>query len=167
MKIKEYNQMMAYLTREARNPTPRVDFKLAETGRELSKDYADGRLVRPKNIKDKFPKVMFDKSTNKFTAMDPKDNKLVDEIYNSPDPTAAVKKLVKDTAPPDVNTNNKELNNTDAQMIRVRLSIIWIQQHILVTQSKERNYLSQCLIGYKKKIHRKKLQRRSSKQWTN
>ena len=47
MKIKEYNQMMAYLTREARNPTPRVDFKLAETGRELSKDYADGRLVRP------------------------------------------------------------------------------------------------------------------------
>ena len=110
MKIKEYNQMMAYLTREARNPTPRVDFKLAETGRELSKDYADGRLVRPKNIKDKFPKVMFDKSTNKFTAMDPKDNKLVDEIYNSPDPTAAVKKLVKDTAPPDVNTINKELN---------------------------------------------------------
>ena len=83
MKIKEYNQMMAYLTREARNPTPRVDFKLAETGRELSKDYADGRLVRPKNIKDKFPKVMFDKSTNK---------------------------LVKDTAPPDVNTINKELN---------------------------------------------------------
>ena len=67
MKIKEYNQMMAYLTREARNPTPRVDFKLAETGRELSKDYADGRLVRPKNIKDKFPKVMFDKSTNKNT----------------------------------------------------------------------------------------------------
>ena len=53
---------------------------------------------------------MFDKSTNKFTAMDPKDNKLVDEIYNSPDPTAAVKKLVKDTAPPDVNTINKELN---------------------------------------------------------
>ena len=95
MKIKEYNQMMAYLTREARNPTPRVDFKLAETGRELSKDYADGRLVRPKNIKDKFPKVMFDKSTNKFTAMDPKDNKLVDEIYNSPDPTAAVKDLLK------------------------------------------------------------------------
>ena len=52
----------------------------------------------------------FDKSTNKFTAMDPKDNKLVDDIYNSPDPTAAVKKLVKDTAPPDVNTINKELN---------------------------------------------------------
>ena len=43
MKIKEYNQMMAYLTREARNQTPRVDFKLAETGRELSKDYTDGR----------------------------------------------------------------------------------------------------------------------------
>ena len=83
MKIKEYNQMMAYLTREARNPTPRVDFKLAETGRELSKDYADGRLVRPKNIKDKFPKVMFDKSTNKFTAMDPKDNKTFDNL----DPT--------------------------------------------------------------------------------
>ena len=74
MKIKEYNQMMAYLTREARNPTPRVDFKLAETGRELSKEYADGRLVRPKkSIKDKDPKVMFDNSTNKFTAMDPKD----------------------------------------------------------------------------------------------
>ena len=42
MKINEYNQMMAYLTREARNPTTRVDIKLAETGRELSKDYSDG-----------------------------------------------------------------------------------------------------------------------------
>ena len=43
--------------------------------------------------------------------MDPKDNKLVDEIYNSPDPTAAVKKLVKDTAPPDVNTSTKSIIN--------------------------------------------------------
>ena len=110
MKISEYRQMMAYLTREARNPTPRVDMKLRETGAEMSKGYADGRLVRPKNLKDKFPKVMFDKSKNKFTAMEPKDDKLVDQIYNSPDPTAAVKKLVKDTAPPDVNTINKELN---------------------------------------------------------
>tara|TARA_R100000149_G_scaffold57267_1_gene26249 strand:- start:3885 stop:4571 length:687 start_codon:yes stop_codon:yes gene_type:complete len=110
MKISEYRQMMAYLTREARNPTPRVDMKLRETGAEISKGYADGRLVRPKNLKDKFPKVMFDKSKNKFTAMEPKDDKLVDQIYNSPDPTAAVKKLVKDTAPPDVNTINKELN---------------------------------------------------------
>ena len=96
MKISEYRQMMAYLTREARNPTPRVDMKLRETGAEISKGYADGRLVRPKNLKDKFPKVMFDKSKNKFTAMEPKDDKLVDQIYNSPDPTAAVKKLVKD-----------------------------------------------------------------------
>ena len=35
---------MAYLTREARNPTPRVDMK-RETGAEISKGYADGRLV--------------------------------------------------------------------------------------------------------------------------
>ena len=37
MKIKEYNQMMAYLTREARNPTPRVDFKLAERDESYQK----------------------------------------------------------------------------------------------------------------------------------
>ena len=101
---------------------------------------------------------MFDKSTNKFTAMDPKDNKLVDEIYNSPDPTAAVKKLVKDTAPPDVNTINKELNKYRRPDDQIKTFDNLDPQHILVTQQ-ERNCLSQCLIGYKTKIHRKKLQR--------
>ena len=81
---------------------------------------------------------MFDKSTNKFTAMDPKDNKLVDEIYNSPDPTAAVKKLVKDTAPPDVNTINKELNKYRRPDDQIKTFDNLIQQHILVTQSKEK-----------------------------
>jgi len=109
MKIKEYNQMMAYLTREARNPTPRVNMHLDTAAYESS--LPDGRLVRPKkSIKDKFPKVMFDKSTNKFTAMDPKDNKLVDDIYNAPDPTAAVKKLIKDDEPADVYQITKALN---------------------------------------------------------
>ena len=79
----KYREMMKHLTREARNPTPRVDFKLAETGRELSKEYADGRLVRPKNIKDKFPKVMFDKSTNKFTAKPDKTIKVMVNRYSS------------------------------------------------------------------------------------
>lgn len=36
MKIHEYRQMMKYLTREAKNPTPRVDFKLAQAGFESS-----------------------------------------------------------------------------------------------------------------------------------
>ena len=103
---------------------------------------------------------MFDKSTNKFTAMDPKDNKLVDEIYNSPDPTAAVKKLVKDTAPPDVNTINKELNKYRRPDDQIKTFDNLDPQHILVIQSKERNCLSQCLIGYKTKIRRKKLQKK-------
>ena len=166
MKIKEYNQMMAYLTREARNPTSCADFKLAETD-ELSKDYADGRLVRPKkNIKDKFQKSCLI-NLQKITAMDPKDNKLVDEIYNSPDPTAAVKKLVKDTAPPDVNTINKELNKYRRPDDQIK-TFDNLDPTTYPSDPKQREkLLNPCLIGYKTKIQRKKLQRRSSKQWTN
>ena len=46
------------------------------------------------------PKIMYNPATKKMTAMDPKDDNLVNSIYNSPNPVKRVEKLVKDTAPP-------------------------------------------------------------------
>ena len=46
------------------------------------------------------PKIMYNQATKKMTAMDPKDDNLVNSIYNSPNPVKRVEKLVKDTAPP-------------------------------------------------------------------
>jgi hypothetical protein len=61
-------------------------------------------------MRGKFPKVLFNQGSQKFEALDPKEDNLVNSIYNSPDPTNAVKKLVRDTAPPD---DIKPFNNFD------------------------------------------------------
>lgn len=45
------------------------------------------------------PKVMFNQGEGKFTAMDPKDDNLVNKIYNSKDPVKEVDKLVNETKP--------------------------------------------------------------------
>ena len=80
----KYKAMMKHLTREARNPTPRVDFKLAESGREAALDL-DGRLVRKRKTLSKYlpdedveaamkagNKIMVDRSSaSGFTTMDP------------------------------------------------------------------------------------------------
>ena len=78
--------MMAYLTREARNPTPRVDMKLQETGREMSllSEFEDKvprkrKALPPKTNRVKMSrgqlgkpkKVMFNYATNKFENMEP------------------------------------------------------------------------------------------------
>ena len=55
-------------------------------------------------MRGKFPKVLFNQGSQKFEALDPKEDNLVNSIYNSPDPTNAVKKLVRDTAPPAIVT---------------------------------------------------------------
>ena len=44
-------------------------------------------------------KVMFNQGEGKFTAMDPKDDNLVNKIYNSKDPVKEVDKLVNETKP--------------------------------------------------------------------
>ena len=46
------------------------------------------------------PKIMYNPATKKMTAMDPKDDNLVNSIYNSPNPVKRVEKLVKETTPP-------------------------------------------------------------------
>ena len=46
------------------------------------------------------PKIMYNQATKKMTAMDPKDDNLVNSIYNSPNPVKRVEKLVKETTPP-------------------------------------------------------------------
>ena len=46
------------------------------------------------------PKIMYNPATKKMTAMEPKDDNLVNSIYNSPNPVKRVNKLVADTAPP-------------------------------------------------------------------
>ena len=80
----KYREMMKHLPREARNPTPRVDFKLAESGREAALDL-DGRLVRKRKTLSKYlpdedveaamkagNKIMVDRSSaSGFTTMDP------------------------------------------------------------------------------------------------
>ena len=45
------------------------------------------------------PKVMFNQGEGKFTAMDPKDDNLVNKIFNSKDPVKEVDKLVNETKP--------------------------------------------------------------------
>ena len=45
------------------------------------------------------PKVMFNQGEGKFTAMNPKDDNLVNKIYNSKDPVKEVDKLVNETKP--------------------------------------------------------------------
>ena len=45
------------------------------------------------------PKVIFNQGEGKFTAMDPKDDNLVNKIYNSKDPVKEVDKLVNETKP--------------------------------------------------------------------
>ena len=75
-------------------------------------------------MRGKFPKVLFNQGSQKFEALDPKEDNLVNSIYNSPNPTNAVKKL--------------EIQHR--QMI-LNLSIILISLHIQVTQKLERNYL--------------------------
>ena len=46
------------------------------------------------------PKIMYNPATKKMTAMEPKDDNLVNSIYNSPNPVKRVEKLVKETTPP-------------------------------------------------------------------
>ena len=46
------------------------------------------------------PKIMYNPATKKMTAMEPKDDNLVNSIYNLPNPVKRVNKLVADTAPP-------------------------------------------------------------------
>ena len=61
-------------------------------------------------MRGKFPKVLFNQGSQNFEALDPKEDNLVNSIYHSPDPTNAVKKLVRDTAPSD---DIKPFNNFD------------------------------------------------------
>ena len=65
----------------------------------LSSNIKQPKTTAPKGAGSQ-PKIMFNQGERKFVAMDPKDDLLVNRIYNSPDPVADVKKLVKDTAPP-------------------------------------------------------------------
>ena len=65
----------------------------------LSSNIKQPKTSAPKGAGSQ-PKIMFNQGERKFVAMDPKDDLLVNRIYNSPDPVADVKKLVKDTAPP-------------------------------------------------------------------
>ena len=65
----------------------------------LSSNIKQPKSTAPKGAGSQ-PKIMFNQGERKFVAMDPKDDLLVNRIYNSPDPVADVKKLVKDTAPP-------------------------------------------------------------------
>ena len=65
----------------------------------LSSNIKQPKSTAPKGAGSQ-PKIMFNQGERKFVAMDPKDDALVNRIYNSPDPVADVKKLVKDTAPP-------------------------------------------------------------------
>ena len=64
----------------------------------LSSNIKQPKTTAPKGAGSQ-PKIMFNQGERKFVAMDPKDDLLVNRIYNSPDPVADVKKLVKDTAP--------------------------------------------------------------------
>ena len=64
----------------------------------LSSNIKQPKTTAPKGAGS--PKIIFNQGERKFVAMDPKDDALVNRIYNSPDPVADVKKLVKDTAPP-------------------------------------------------------------------
>ena len=72
-----------------------ADFKMA---------MKEGGLIT--NYKKRFeetmtdnPKVMFNQGEGKFAAMDPKDDNLVNKIYNSKDPVKEVDKLVNETKP--------------------------------------------------------------------
>ena len=65
----------------------------------LSSNIKQPKSTAPKGAGSQ-PKIMFNQGERKFVAMDPKDDLLVNRIYNSPDQVADVKKLVKDTAPP-------------------------------------------------------------------
>ena len=80
----KYHAMMRMIKREAKNPTRRVDFKLAESARDYA-NIPDGRLVRKRKTLSKYlpdedveaamkagNKIMVDRSSaSGFTTMDP------------------------------------------------------------------------------------------------
>ena len=72
------------------------------------------------------PKVMFNQGEGKFTAMDPKDDNLVNKIYNSKDPVKEVDKLVNETKPA-----------SSVEEFYKQQSILWTGPHILQTRNKE------------------------------
>jgi len=82
MKINQYRQAMKYLTREVRDPTPRVDMKLGTAAFESSlpeKQTRKPKALPPKTNRVKMSKgnlvkqkkIMFNPATDQFENMDP------------------------------------------------------------------------------------------------
>ena len=77
------------------------------------------------------PKIMYNPATKKMTAMEPKDDNLVNRIYNSPNPVKRVEKLVKETTPPSsiAEYNKQQQDKLNRITILINLLIQVITHH--------------------------------------
>ena len=134
MKIKEYNQMMEYLTRPGRtnNLVKPKSAPTSTVSAPLTKAYVDKLKGLPQSLKkyegvfrkplqdtnienliadaneEANPKIIYNQGANKFEAMDPKDDAKVNQIYYNKTNTAkAIKKLAD--SPADVYEIEKRL----------------------------------------------------------
>jgi|TARA_E500000318_G_scaffold8656_3_gene7877 hypothetical protein len=134
MKIKEYNQMMEYLTRPGRtnNLVKPKSAPTSTVSAPLTKAYVDKLKGLPQSLKkyegvfrkplqdtnienliadaneEANPKIIYNQGANKFEAMDPKDDAKVNKIYYNKTNTAkAIKKLAD--SPADVYEIEKRL----------------------------------------------------------
>ena len=138
MKIKEYNQMMEYLTRPGRTNNlvkPKSTLISAPTSTvsaPLTKAYVEKLKGLPQSLKkyegvfrkplqdanlenliadaneEMNPKIMYNQGANKFEAMDPKDDAKVNKIYYNKTNTAKAIKKLADS-PADVYEIEKRL----------------------------------------------------------
>ena len=138
MKIKEYNQMMEYLTRPGRTNNlvkPKSTLISAPTSTvsaPLTKAYVEKLKGLPQSLKkyegvfrkplqdanlenliadaneEMNPKIMYNQGANKFEAMDPKDDAKVNQIYYNKTNTAKAIKKLADS-PADVYEIEKRL----------------------------------------------------------